>query len=96
MSSQNSHPKVRLFLIGCGTPTPTPQRFGSCFVLQVQNENLMFDCGPASTYKMYGGWGYPRSTLVICFLPITITITTLIIHVFCCAAGTMKEGMCRG
>lgn len=52
MSSQNSHPKVRLFLIGCGTPTPTPQRFGSCFVVQVQNENLMFDCGPASTYKM--------------------------------------------
>jgi len=52
MSSQNTHSKVRLFLIGCGTPTPTPQRFGSCLVVQVQNENLMFDCGPASTYKM--------------------------------------------
>ena len=52
MPSQNTTSEVRLFLIGCGTPTPTPQRFGSCFVVQVQNENLMFDCGPASTYKM--------------------------------------------
>lgn len=43
---------VRLWLIGCGTPTPMPDRFGSCFVLQVGTERLMFDCGPAATYKL--------------------------------------------
>ena len=46
------HPHVKLFLIGCGTPTPTRERFGSCLVIKVEDEHLMFDCGPASTYKM--------------------------------------------
>ena len=52
MLSKKTPPKVRLLLIGCGTPTPTPERFGSCLVLNVDNEHLMFDCGPASTYKL--------------------------------------------
>ena len=52
MPSQNKQNEVRLFLIGCGTPTPTPERFGSCFVLSAGNEQLMFDCGPATTYKL--------------------------------------------
>ncbi|MBT6337724.1 MAG: MBL fold metallo-hydrolase [Desulfobacula sp.] len=52
MSLSKSQTKAKLFLIGCGTPTPTPERFGSCFILQVNDEYLMFDCGPASTYKM--------------------------------------------
>jgi len=43
---------MRLWLIGCGTPSPAPGRFGSCFVLQVGPERLMFDCGPAATYKL--------------------------------------------
>jgi ribonuclease BN (tRNA processing enzyme) len=43
---------AQLWLIGCGTPTPTPERFGSCLVLQVNGEHLMFDCGPATTYKI--------------------------------------------
>ena len=43
---------VRSCLIGCGTPTPTPDRFGSSFVLQVGTEHLMLDCGPAATYKL--------------------------------------------
>jgi len=41
-----------LFIIGCGTPTPTPERFGSCLVLNIRNEYLMFDCGPATTHKL--------------------------------------------
>jgi len=45
-------PDARLYLIGCGTPTPTPDRFGSCFVLRIGDERLMFDCGPAATYKL--------------------------------------------
>ncbi len=52
MPSQKSQLDVKLFLIGCGTPTPTPERFGSCLVIKTENEHLMFDCGPASTYKM--------------------------------------------
>lgn len=52
MPSQKTHLRVRLYLIGCGTPTPTPERFGSCLVLEVGDEHLMFDCGPASTYKI--------------------------------------------
>ncbi len=41
-----------LYLIGCGTPTPTPQRFGTCYVLDLGEDKLMFDCGPATTYKL--------------------------------------------
>jgi ribonuclease BN (tRNA processing enzyme) len=50
--SVSSGVDVKLLLIGCGTPTPTPERFGSCFVLKVDTEYLMFDCGPATTYKL--------------------------------------------
>lgn len=53
MSDNKSQTKVRLLLIGCGTPTPKPDRFGSSFVLNVNDEHLMFDCGPAATYKMH-------------------------------------------
>lgn len=52
MPSIADHDNVSLVIIGCGTPSPTPERFGSCFVLKVGDECLMFDCGPASTYKM--------------------------------------------
>ncbi len=43
---------AELVLIGCGTPTPTPERFGSSLVLKIGSEHLMFDCGPATTYKL--------------------------------------------
>jgi ribonuclease BN (tRNA processing enzyme) len=52
MTTLSSKPEVNLLLIGCGTPTPTPERFGSSMVLDMGNERLMFDCGPASTYKL--------------------------------------------
>lgn len=42
----------KLFVISAGTPTPTPDRFGTCFVLQLDNDFLMFDCGPAATHKL--------------------------------------------
>ena len=41
-----------LHLIGAGVPTPTATRFGTCFVLELDGEFLMFDCGPAATGKM--------------------------------------------
>jgi ribonuclease BN (tRNA processing enzyme) len=43
---------MRLFLVGAGTPEPSNTRFGTCQVLAVAGEHLMFDCGPAATYKL--------------------------------------------
>ena len=34
-----------LHMIGSGTPTPTAERFGTCFVRDLDGELLMFDCG---------------------------------------------------
>ena len=42
----------KLHVLGSGTPSPTKERWGSCFVLELVGEHIMFDCGPASTYKM--------------------------------------------
>lgn len=41
-----------LYLLGAGTPTPTEYRFGTSYVLQLDKDYLMFDCGPATTYKL--------------------------------------------
>ncbi len=42
----------KIYLLGTGTPTPTPTRFGSSHVIEIGGEYLMFDCGPATTYKL--------------------------------------------
>ena len=41
-----------LYILGAGTPTPTPTRFGSAYVADIENEKIMFDCGPATTHKL--------------------------------------------
>ena len=41
---------TRIYVLGAGTPTPT--RFGSSYVVQVGDEYLMVDCGPAATHKL--------------------------------------------
>jgi ribonuclease Z len=43
---------ARLHLLGCGTPTPTPTRFGTAYVLELQDDCLLIDCGPATTHKL--------------------------------------------
>ena len=43
---------AKLHVVGSGTPNPTKERWGSCFVLEIPDEQIMIDCGPASTYKM--------------------------------------------
>ena len=43
----------RLKIVGAGTPQRTPNRWGTCFLLDISGEWIMIDCGPASTYKMY-------------------------------------------
>jgi len=41
-----------LHILGTGTPTPTPERFGSAYAVNVGETVLMFDCGPAATHKL--------------------------------------------
>ncbi len=43
---------VRIHVLGAGTPTPTPTRFGSSYVVEVCGEQIMVDCGPAATHKL--------------------------------------------
>lgn len=43
---------MKIDIVGSGTPTPSPDRFGSCYVVNVGQEKLMFDCGPSSTHKL--------------------------------------------
>ena len=43
---------IKLYFVGAGTPTPTPTRFGTSYVLKIDEDLLMFDCGPAATHKM--------------------------------------------
>jgi len=50
---------MRFFLIGAGTPTPTESRFGTCYVVQVGKDYLMFDCGPAATHKLVKAGLFP-------------------------------------
>ena len=46
---------ARVHVLGAGTPTPTPTRFGSSYVVEVAGEQLMVDCGPATTHKLVKG-----------------------------------------
>ena len=43
---------MRLHVVGSGCPQPTPNWYGSAFVLEVGTELVMVDCGPATTYKL--------------------------------------------
>ena len=45
---------MRLHILGSGTPDPLKERYGSGFLLELDDPNqmIMVDCGPASTYKM--------------------------------------------
>jgi len=44
--------RLRLHVVGSGVPPPTRTRHGSAFLLQVNGEYLMVDCGPGTTTKM--------------------------------------------
>jgi ribonuclease Z len=43
---------AQVFILGAGTPTPTPFRWGSAFAVRVGGDYLMVDCGPAATHKL--------------------------------------------
>lgn len=48
-----------LYVIGAGTPTPTPERFGSAYVVDTGSDHVMFDCGPAATHKLVKAGLFP-------------------------------------
>lgn len=50
---------AELYVLGAGTPTPTPDRFGTSFVLKVNEDHMMFDCGPAATQKLVRAGLFP-------------------------------------
>ena len=41
-----------VLVIGSGTPTPHPDRFGTSIAVTTGKEIILFDCGPATTYKL--------------------------------------------
>ena len=50
---------ARIHILGAGTPTPTADRFGSSYVVQIGDEHLMFDCGPSATHKLVKAGLFP-------------------------------------
>lgn len=43
---------TRIHILGSGTPTPTADRFGSAFAVEVDGRLSLVDCGPATTWKL--------------------------------------------
>ena len=78
---------ARLYIIGAGTPTPTPTRFGSAYVLEIEGEKIMFDCGPAATHKLVQA-GRPIS--ITSSSRTTTSITTSTIRAFCSLVSTSR------
>lgn len=58
---------MKVHILGSGTPTPTPARFGSAYVIEVANELIMFDCGPATTHKLVKAGLWPTDVEHIFF-----------------------------
>ncbi len=52
---------ARVYVLGAGTPTPTPERFGSSFVAEFGGNQVMIDCGPAATHKLVKAGLWPTN-----------------------------------
>lgn len=52
---------AQITILGAGTPTPTPARYGSAYVLDIGGEQMMIDCGPATTHKMVKAGLWPTN-----------------------------------
>lgn len=50
---------AQVYILGAGTPTPTPTRWGSAYAVHIGGEYLMFDCGPAATHKLVKAGIFP-------------------------------------
>jgi len=52
---------TRLLVLGAGVPRPSAERFGTSFLLSVDNDKLLFDCGPATTHKLVKAGEWPTN-----------------------------------
>jgi ribonuclease Z len=43
---------MEIAILGAGTPTPSAKNWGSSFVVELEEQRIMFDCGPGATSKM--------------------------------------------
>ena len=43
---------MQLTILGSGTPGLSSTQYGSSYVVSIGSDRLMFDCGPAATYKL--------------------------------------------
>jgi ribonuclease Z len=47
------HQNPEVTILGCGTPTPRPEAFGSAHLVEMPDgARVLFDCGPATTHKL--------------------------------------------
>ena len=53
---------MRLQILGRGAAVPDGTRFGSAFVVELGERRILFDCGPATTFKMAKVGIAPTST----------------------------------
>ncbi|MEX0832247.1 MAG: MBL fold metallo-hydrolase [Nitriliruptoraceae bacterium] len=51
---------LQLHILGGGTPQPTPDMFGTAYLLEIDDNRVMFDCGPAATQKLVRAGVHPR------------------------------------
>ena len=51
---------LSLTLLGTGTPTPLTHRAGSCYLVTLDNETLLFDCGPGAARRLLEDGTPPR------------------------------------
>jgi ribonuclease Z len=52
MVDRSERPVIEVGILGAGVPTPTAERFGSAYVVRLESDVLMIDCGPAATHKL--------------------------------------------
>jgi len=57
----------KLYVLGSGTPTPTPERFGTAYVLKIEQDYVMIDCGPATTHKLVKSGLWPAQVGYVFF-----------------------------
>mgnify|MGYP001159660270 CR=1 FL=1 len=58
---------TRVHILGAGTPTPTPTRFGSSYAIETGDDKIMVDCGPSATHKLVKAGLWPTDIDYIFF-----------------------------
>ena len=52
---------MQLLILGAGTPGLSATQYGSAYVVSLGSDHLLFDCGPATTYKLLKAGMAPAS-----------------------------------